>query len=55
MLNHVKRNRLLKLRKNNSSDLIKNKINDLNSEIKKDSVRKGILPGNSRLLWSALR
>ena len=58
----IKRNQLLKLRKTNSSELIKRKIVDLYAEMKlfyfskkKDSVRKGILPGNSRSLWSAVK
>ena len=57
-----KRNRLLKSRKQNSSEQLKMKINNLNAEIKsfyfskkRDSVRKGILPGNSRSLWSAVK
>ena len=56
-----KRNRLLKSRKQNPSDQLKARINLLSSEIKtfyftkkRDSVRKGILPGDSRSLWSAL-
>ena len=56
-----KRNRLLKRRKHNMSETLRRKIVDLNAEIKtfyfskkKESVRKGILPGNSRSLWSAV-
>ena len=43
-------------------DKLKARINFLNSEIKtfyfskkRDSVRKGILPGDSRSLWSAVK
>ena len=57
-----KRNRLLKLRKSNCTEIIKRKIIHLNAEIKSfyffkkiDSVCKGILPGNSRSLWSAVK
>ena len=56
-----KRNRLLKLRKTSPNDEIKLKLNSLNAEIKtyyytqkRNSVRKDILPGNSRSLWSAV-
>ena len=57
-----KRNRLLKsFRENPSSDL-KKSIKQLNCEIKmhyfgakKMAVRKGILPGNSKSLWQAVK
>ena len=56
-----KRNRLLKSRKRNASTNLKQKINQLNYEIKtfyfsqrRNFVRKGIVPGNSRSLWLAV-
>ena len=55
------RKRLLKQRKRSPTDKIKQKLNFLNHEIKtfyflqkRNAVRKNILPGNSRSLWSAV-
>ena len=56
-----KRQKLMKLRKRNSSHDLKRRINCLNVEIKhfylakkKAIVRKGILPGNNKSLWTAV-
>ena len=56
-----KRNKLLNLKKRNSSNELKCRINVLNFEIKqfylaqkKERVRKGILPGNSKSLWTSV-
>ena len=56
-----KRKRLLKQRKKYPTNEIKQKLNSLNCEIKtfyfsknREAVRKGIVPGNSRSLWSAV-
>ena len=55
------RKRLLKQRKRSPTNEIKQKLNFLNHEIKtfyfsqkRNEVRKNILPGNSRSLWSAV-
>ena len=57
-----KRNRLLKIFKRNKSLELKTQISNLNFEIrshfflmKKFAVRKGILPGNSKTLWKAVK
>ena len=57
-----KRNRLLRNFKKNPSLDLKRKICDLNCEIrshffykKKFAVRKGILPGDSKSLWKAVK
>ena len=57
-----KRNRLLKIFKRNKSLELKTRISNLNFEIrshfflkKKFAVRKGILPGNSKTLWKAVK
>ena len=56
-----KRKKLLKQLKKRPSNEIERKLNSLNAEIKtfyftqkRNSVRKYILPGNSRSLWSAV-
>ena len=56
-----KRNRLLKLFKKRPNLDLKSRISNLNCEIRahffakrKFKVRKGILPGNSKTLWSAV-
>ena len=55
------RKKLLKRRKIDHTNEIKQKLNFLNAEIKtfyftqkRNSVRRGIIPGNSRSLWSAV-
>ena len=55
------RNRLLKKRKTNATPEFKSRIANLTFEIKthffakrKFSVRKGIVPGNSKALWQAV-
>ena len=57
-----KRNRLLKKRKSQPSANLRKEIGNLNAEIhtfyftkKKSSVRNGILPGNSKSLWTAVK
>ena len=56
-----KRKKLLKQRQRTPSNDIKQKLSSLNAEIKtyyfsqkRNAVRKGIMPGNSRSLWSAV-
>ena len=56
-----KKKRLLKQIKKYPTNEIKQKLNSLNCEIKtfyfsqrREAVRKGIVPGNSRSLWSAV-
>ena len=57
-----KHNRLLKKRKSQPSANLRKEIGNLNAEIctfyhtkKKSSVRNGILPGNSKSLWTAVK
>ena len=57
-----KRNRLLKSFKHHPNPELKKRITDLNCEIrthffgkKRFQVRKGILPGNSKSLWQAVK
>ena len=57
-----KRNRLLKQFKKRPTTELKSKISNLNYEIrthffgqKRFQVRKGILPGNSKSLWHAVK
>ena len=57
-----KRNRLLKAYKLNPTLTMKNRVSNLNFEIrshffykKKFAVRKGILPGNTSSLWKAVK
>ena len=55
------RKRLLKAQKNNPTNELRNRINNLNIEIrthfhckKSNSVRRNIIPGNSKSLWDAV-
>ena len=57
-----KRNRLLKKRKTQPSTTLRKEIGNLNAEIrtfyynkKKSFVRHGILPGNCKSLWTAVK
>ena len=58
----TKKNRLLKLRKHRPSIELKNRIKNLNFEIKthffienRNKIRRKLLPGNSKSLWNAVK